>query len=271
MKPPRATTDANGTNAPASSQVADARDEQPGAGADPAPAEESVEALQEALEATRRRLQQRLSEEIDRQRAESESLKQLCEQLRAEASTIEEQAKEAAARIVAEAKQNEAQMLGRAQETVDTVLTRLRDRAGSFLERAASEISAVQEAIAAAGGPAASQTGSGAPTASAVDPADERVVARLVVRPALTPEERARFKAQIESLPGVDAALFGAVEDESFEMLIAHEHSTNVLDGLLAIAPEEIALTAQREGVLELQVTGVKWLEASDEVASNPA
>lgn len=255
----------------ASSPVADARPEQANAVApESAPAQESVEALQEALEATRRRLQQRLTEDIDRQRAESDSLKQLCEQLRAEASTIEEQAKEAAARIVAEAKQSEAQILIRAQETVETVLSRLRDRAGSFLERAATEISAVQEAIAATGAPAVRYVDSAAPSATASDPADERVVARLVIRPALTPEERARFKVRVECLPGVDAALFGAVEDELFEMLIAHEHSTSLLEGLLAIAPEEIALTAQREGILELQVTGVKWLEASDDAPSNP-
>lgn len=225
------------------------------------PAEESVEALQEAMDAARLRLQQRLSDEIGHQRAESDRLRRECEQLRAEASTMEAQAKETAARIVAEARETEARMLGQAQQTVDAMLTRLRDGAGTLLERAATEIGAVQEAILAARSAAGGEPDAGAPAASAAHPADEeRVVTRLIVRPSVESDARTRFKETVESLPGVDAALFGAVEDESFEMLIAHEHSAALVDGLLAVAPGEIALIASREGCIELQLTGVGWL-----------
>jgi hypothetical protein len=234
---------------------------------DPGHGDESVEALEAALETARVRLQQRLADEIEHQRAESDKLKQEVEQLRAEAAKIEEQAKETAARIVAEAKQAEAQMLDEARKTVDTVQTRLRDRVGSFLDHATREIASVQEAIDAgrsAAEPAEHSVG------AAAEAADERVVTRLIVRPTVAPDVRTRFKERIERLPGVDAALFGAIEDDSFEMLLAHERTASIIEGITTMAPEQIRMTARQEGRIELELTGVGWLETSDEELAVP-
>src|SRR5438067_12929736 len=104
------------------------------------PQDESIEELQAALDSARVRLQQRLVEEIEQHRAEAEQLKKQVEQMRAEAESIIAQAQETAARVIAEAKHTEAQTLQQTQQQVDGLLSRLSDRAGSFLERAASEI-----------------------------------------------------------------------------------------------------------------------------------
>ena len=234
---------------------------------DQGPAAESVEALQAALEAARVRLQQRLADEIKQQRAESDKLKQEVEQLRAEAAAIEQQAKETAARIMAEAKQTEAQMLDEARKTVDTVQTRLRDRVGSFLDHATREIASVQEAINAGRSSAEPDEH---PAGTAAEGADERVVTRLIVRPTVAPDMRTRFKERIERLPGVDAALFGAVEDDSFEMLLAHERTASIVEGITTMAPEQIRLTARQEGRVEIELTSVGWLETSDEEVAVP-
>ena len=235
------------------------------------PADESVEALEEALEAARLRLQRRLADEIEHQRAESDRLKKYCEQIRAEAITMQEQANETAARIVAEARQTEAQILDEAKRTVEAVQTRLRDGVGPLLERVATEIVAVQDAIGTGWPKPSTDQDSGASAKSAKNPADERVVTRLIVRPSVAPDLRVRFKERTERLPGVDAALFGAVEDESFDMLVSHEHSVNVADEIVAMAPAQIRLIESRVGSLEVELTSVEWLEAAEAGRPKPA
>ena len=229
------------------------------------PADESVEALEEALEAARLRLQRRLADEIEHQRAESDRLKKYCEQIRAEAITMEEQAKETAARIVAEARQTEAQILDEAKRTVEAVQTRLRDGVGPLLERAATEIVAVQDAIGTGWPKPSTDQGSGASAKNALNPADERVVTRLIVRPSVAPDLRMRLKERIARLPGIDAALLGAVDEESFEILLAHEHEPSVLDSIVGMAPEQLLVTVRHEDRLELELAGVEWLRSPGE------
>ena len=238
---------------------------------DSKPVEESIEALQAALDSVRVRLQQRLSEEVEQHRNEVERLKSQVVQLRSEADAIMAQANENAARIIAEARQKEAQTLEQTQHQVDSLLARLRERAGTFLDRAATEINAVQEAIAAA-----RSTGAPSGEASAVErPAsglggdeseeehdEERVVTRLIVRPGVAVETRTRFKERLERLPGVYAVLFGAAEDESFEMLLAHDRSATLPENIVALAPDGLAVKDERDGVLEIELTDPKWLQA---------
>ena len=223
--------------------------------------EDSVEALEQALESARQRLQERLAEEVERQRAESDFLRRECERLRAEASTIESQAKENAARIQAEAREAAARMLEQTQQTVDGLLSRVQDRAGDFIKRATEELGAVQDALSAARSPASTRE-TKIPAALAEEPSDEKMVTRLTVRPSLSAEDRVRFKERVEGLPDIYAVLFGAVDDESFEMLIAHEQSATIPDALLALAPNDLTVKDQREGSLEIQVSGTDWLRA---------
>jgi hypothetical protein len=228
-------------------------------------ADESVEALEEALEAARLRLQQRLAGEIEHQHTESDRLKKHCELLRAEAITMEEQAKETAARIVADARRAEAQLLAEARQVADAIQIRLHNRVGTFLEGAAEELAAAQDLIVAARSPAEVASNSVESKRTEPSAVDERVVTRLIVRPAVPTDLRMRLKERIERLPGIDAALLGAVDEESFEMLLAHEHKASVLDSLGELAPEQLRLTARHEGRLEFELAGVEWLRSPGE------
>jgi cell division septum initiation protein DivIVA len=269
MRTSRATASANPTDSAEASRAAGLSPElSPGQ----TPVEESVEDLEGALDAARRRLEQRLTDEIEHRHAELDRLRTTAEQLRGEANTIIEQANDSAVRIVAEAKQTEARVLAEVEQKVASMVDRLREGAGSFLERAVMEIGSVQADIAAEGAKATPKTDTGSPAPAprvesqpepaAVDPTEERIVTRLIVRPAILAEKRKQFKETVASLPGVDAVLFGADDEDSFEMLIAHQHSATVLDSLTT-GTDEIRVTATREGCLELELTGGEWLEGS--------
>jgi len=234
---------------------------------DAPPGDDSIEALQAQLESARQRLQQRVTAEIEQHRTEAEQLRKNVEQLRGEADGIVTQAHETAARIIAEAKETQARTLEQTQRQVDSLLTRLSDKAGSFLERAAAEINGVQQAIAAArSGPGDEKVGTTG--ASTAEPQEERVVTRLIARPGATPEERNRLKARLESVPGVYAVLFGAVEDNSYEMLLAHSKSAKLEEGVLALAPEAVQITGKQDGLLEVELKDRGWL---DTPASTPS
>ncbi len=239
--------------------------------ADGASQEESFEALQAALDSARLRLQQRLAEEIEQHRSEAEQLKKQVDQLRSEAESIIVQAQETAARVIAEAKQTEAQTLQQAQQQVDGLLSRLSDRAGSFLERAASEINAVQQAIASARSGSTGEAAAPAGPQKVNADEEERVVTRLVVRPSAAPEVRTRLKERLEGVPGVYAVLFGAVDDNSFEMLLAHERSASIEDRVVALAPEGVSVTDRRDGLLEIELRDTSWLESAAAASSNAA
>jgi|SRR6266540_1631260 len=225
--------------------------------------DESVEMLEEALEAAHLRLQQRLGDEIEQRRAEAERLNKQCEQLRAEATMIEEQAKETAARIVAEARQAEAQMRAEAKQMVDDVQARLRDRMSGFLQQFAEEIAAIQQTISGAESGSRLEADPDAPPTRPARVGEEGAVTRLTVRPALAADARANLKDRVEQLSGVYAVISGAVDDESCEMLIAHEPSAPVRDSILALAPGEIHPTASGAGYVEIELTGVDWLRPS--------
>ena len=228
------------------------------------PAEEdSIEGLQAALESARARLQQRLMGEVEQHRAEAERLKTQVEQLRSEAENIIARANETAGRIVEEARQTQARTLEQTQRQVDELMARLRDKAGSFLERAATEIGAVQEAIASAHSPG-TPAQDAPPTAGSTAPAqNERIVTRLIVKPAVAPEARARLRQRLAAMPGVEGVIPGAADDESFEMLLAHDRSVSVRESLLALGSGAIKLRDQRDGILEIELANVRWLESA--------
>ena len=133
---------------------------------------------------------------------------------------------------------------------MDAVQTRLHDRVGTFLEHAAEEIAAVQQATLA---------GSAAGASRDSRPNDERVVTRLIVHPRVPTEFRLRFKERIKQLPGIDVALLSAVDEDSVEILLAHEREASVLDNPIGMTPEQIRLRARHVDRLELELGGVDW------------
>lgn len=236
--------------------------------------QESVEALEEAVSSAHQRLRQRMADEIEEQRQEAEKLRLECERARGEADAIVGQAKAAAEGITAEAKKTAermtteaedaaARMLSQAHDTATSMLTRLRDQAGSLFASAAEEMETIQLAIVGI----KSMAGADPVTSSA---SAESLVTRLIVRPNAGADIRALIRDRLDAALAVDGVKLGAAGDESFELLLIHQRDANVVDGLLAIAPEEIHLTSQTRGRIEIELTGLDWLEVPSGAGSEP-
>jgi len=239
-----------------------------------APAE-TVEALQETIAAAHQRLQQRLTEEIEQQRREADGLRREVEEARGEAEavlaranetaqTITTEATKEAYRMMAEAVEAAARKLSEAHDTASAMLSRLRDHAGALFATAAEEMEAVQLAIVAIQ-TAANADQADAHKAGKDNGAAESVVTRLIVRPNVDADKRARIRDRFDAVAGVDGVKLGEADAESFDLLIIHQREANVVDNLLAVAPGEIRLASQKPGAIELDVTGLDWLEAGSQ------
>ena len=107
----------------------------------PGTANDSVEALEEALASARVRLQERLADDIEAKRREVEQLRAECDRLRAEATTVLTQANESAERMVHEAKE----ATERALEESNDAAERVRQEASSAADRMREEASSAAE------------------------------------------------------------------------------------------------------------------------------
>jgi len=94
------------------------------------------------------------------------------------------------------------------------------------------------------------------------DKPSEAMVTRMVVRPLVGANTRARIKDLLEELPGVQAVKLGPIGDESFEVLVIHPREAKVKDNMLALAPDEIVLKDQKVGYLEIELKDLSWVES---------
>jgi hypothetical protein len=92
------------------------------------------------------REQQRISSEIERQRAEMERLVEECHRLREEAKTIVEDANASAEGVINEANAQASRLLVEAQHNADSLVNRMRDEAAAIVNRAMGDLTALEAA-----------------------------------------------------------------------------------------------------------------------------
>jgi F0F1-type ATP synthase membrane subunit b/b' len=96
---------------------------------------------------------------------------------------------------------------------------------------------------------------------AAAQSAGEAAVTRMIVRPLVGGNTRARIKDKLEGMPGIKAVKLGPIGDESFEVLIIHPREVQVAEGVLGLAPDEIVLKEQKVGYLEIELKDLGWVE----------
>ena len=116
-----------------------------------------------------------------------------------------------------------------------------------------------------------SKGGDNRPESTASEPAVQALVTRLIVHPLVGANTRSRIKDRFEEIPGVQAVKLGPTGDASFELLVIHSRETQVLDSILAAAPDEIVLKDQKVGYLELELKDLGWVEKWAEAVSRSA